>query len=138
MTDKSSGRITAATTIDTQTPFRFRIVHGADPTRKSEEYKAVTRTLSLGGLIFETPVVERDGLHISFTEASFGRNFLEIFLDLGRKLPSIQVIGQVEWYESRPAIRENVFVVGVTFVEIQPDAVALLRQHLRIATGLTR
>ncbi len=138
MNERTSSRGAAATTIDTHTPFRFRIVHGADPTRKSEEHKAVTRTLSLGGLIFETPVVERDGLHISFTEASFGRNFLEINLDLGRKLPPIQVVGQVEWYESRPGLRENVFIVGVSFVEMQADAVALLRQYIRMASGFSR
>lgn len=136
MTGKSSGHFTGTT--NAQTPFKFRIVHGADPTRKSEEHKAFTRTLSLAGLIFETPVVELDGLHLSFTEASFGRNFMEINLDLGRKLEPIQVIGQVEWYESRPGIRENMFIVGVTFLEIQPDAMALLRQYIKMAGGISR
>ena len=136
MTEKTSGHFTGTT--NAQTPFTFRIVHGADPTRKSEEHKAFTRTLSLGGLIFETPVVELDGLHLSFTEASFGRNFLEIHLDLGRKLESIQLSGQVEWYESRPGVRGNVFIVGVSFVEIQPDALALLRQYIRRAGGFLR
>jgi hypothetical protein len=136
MTGKTSGHFTGTT--NAQTPFKFRIVHGADPTRKSGEHKAFTRTLSLGGLIFESPVVELDGLHISFTEASFGRNFLEIILDLGRKIEPIQVVGQVEWYESRPGIRENVFIVGVSFLDMQPDSLALLRQYIKMSGGIVR
>jgi hypothetical protein len=131
MTDTKSGRVSSIASADTPVAFRFRVVHGTDQSRKSTEHKAFTRSLSLSGLIFEITTVDVDGLHISFTEASFGRNYLEIILDPGGKLPPIELLGQVEWYESRFTPRGDIFIVGVTFVDTQADAVALLRSLIR-------
>jgi hypothetical protein len=131
MSDIKSGRSTAVTSVSLPVPFRFRVVHGMESSRKSTEQRAVTRQLSLSGLIFEIPVVEVDGMHISFTEASFGRNFMEITLDLGKKTDPIEILGQVEWYESRYTPRGDIFIVGVSFVDIPADAIALLRGFIR-------
>jgi hypothetical protein len=138
MTDKTIGRIHTRVTVETQVPFRFRIVHGEDPSRKSAEQKAVTKSLGLAGLVFEASAVELDGFHISFTEASFGRNFMEIDLDLGRKFPGVSVIGQVEWYENRPGPRGAIFIIGVSFVDLQADAAAILRQFIGTVQSLAR
>jgi hypothetical protein len=131
MTDLTGGRISAVASVDTPVSFSFRVVHGADSSRKSEERRAVTKSLSLAGLVFEVPTVDVDGLHISFTEESFGRNFLEMVLEPGRKMPPIELLAQVDWYESRVTPRGHVFIVGVSFVDIQADAVALLRSLIR-------
>jgi hypothetical protein len=136
MTDRTGGRISAVASVDTPVSFAFRVVHGADSARRSEERRAVTKSLSLSGLVFEIPTVDVDGLHISFTEESFGRNYLEIVLDPGRKLPPIDVLGQVEWYESRTTPRGDIFIVGVIFVDIQADAIALLKSLIRRITSI--
>ncbi|MBI5569723.1 MAG: hypothetical protein HY914_07245 [Desulfomonile tiedjei] len=132
------GHIRAATVVEAAVPFRFKVVHGVDPSRKSSEQKAMTKSVSMTGLVFEIGGVEVDGMHISFTEESFGRNFLEIHLEVGRKFEAIRVMGQVEWYEARLSRMAHVFVVGVIFVDIQPDAIVILREYLRSLQGLLR
>lgn len=117
-------------TAEIQVPFRYRIVHGHDPSRKSTEQKAVTRSLNLAGLVFESKDVVKDGFHLSFTESSFGRNSLEISLDLGKKFRVIEVMGEVECYELRTSAAGETFIVGITFVDIEADDLALLREFL--------
>ena len=117
-------------TTDVQVPFRYRIVHGHDPSRKSAEQKAHTRSLNLAGLVFESKEVVKDGFHLSFTESSFGRNFLEISLDLGKKFRVIEVMGEVECYELRSSAAGETFIVGITFMDIQADDLAALREFL--------
>lgn len=132
------GRIRAATIVEAAVPFKFRVVHGTDPSRKSSEQKAVTKSLSMTALVFEIAGVEVDGMHISFTEETFGRNFLEIRLDLGKKWPAVTLLGQVEWYEARHSRLAHVFAVGVSFVDIQPDATVVLRDYLRALQSMLR
>lgn len=138
MTDRRSASYSSAMIVEAQVPFRFKVVHGTDPSRKSPEQKTATRSLSLNGLVFEIPWVEVGGLHISFTEASFGRNCLEISLELGRKWRTLELVGQVEWYEARPTRWGHVFIVGVSFVDVQPDALVLLKEFLRTLQSLQR
>lgn len=98
MTDQT--RPPANVTADIQVSFSFRVVHGDDPSRRSEPAKTVTRSLSLMGLVFESPSMEVGGFHLSFTPMSFAQNLLEITLDLGKKFKPIEVLGQVDWYKS--------------------------------------
>lgn len=117
-------------TAEVQVPFRYRIVHGHDPSRKSAEQKALTRSLNLAGLVFESKDMVKEGFHLSFTEDSFGRNSLEIALDLGKKFRVIEVLGEVECYELRSTASGETFIVGITFMDIQADDLALLREFL--------
>ena len=129
---KQPGRrgMTALMTAEVQVPFRYRIVHGHDPSRKSAEQKALTRSINLAGLVFESKEVVKDGFHLSFTESSFGRNSLEITLDLGKKFRVIEVMAEVECYELRSSAAGETFIIGITFMDIQADDLAVLREFL--------
>lgn len=135
MSDKPRRRIAAHMTADVHVPFRYRIVHGRDPSRKSSEQTARTKSLNLVGLSFETPHIEVEDFHLSFTEASYGRNSLEIVLDLGKRLGEVDLLGQVEWYESRQTQAGQYFIVGVGFIDVQADVMAAMREFLKHAQG---
>ena len=98
MVDKADNLMHSTFAAEVQLPFKYTVIHGEDPSRRSPQYKAVTRSLHLNGLIFETQKMEVDGFHLSFTGGTFGRNFLEIALDLGKRSNTVEVLGQVEWY----------------------------------------
>jgi hypothetical protein len=138
MADLSKPHEGAVTTAEIQIPFTFTIIHGIDPSRRSNEYKAKTRSLNLMGLVFEAPEMERDGFHLSFTDTTYGRNSLEIVLDLGKRFQSVEVIGQVEWYERRSTTAGHAFIVGVGFIDVPADALQILREYLQQAHVLAR
>ena len=127
--DKGSGvSIYASRTADVRVPFAFYVIHGDDPSRRSSIQKASTRSINLVGLVFETPQIEVESFHLSFTEASFSRNAIEIHLDLGKKYDKVELLAQVEWYERRSP---DAFIVGVNFVDIPADALEALRELLK-------
>jgi hypothetical protein len=125
----------AALATDIHVPFTYRIVHGRDMSRKSTVQHAKTRSMNLMGLTFDTPIIDPDSFHLSFTEGSYGRNSLEIILDLGKKIGYVEVLGQVEWYESRSSPQGHYFIVGVGFIDVQADAMASMREFLRHVQG---
>lgn len=138
MSDKQEQRSYIGATADVRVPFRYTIVHGGDPSLRSREQRATTASLNLMGLSFETDSMDQDGFHLSFTESTFGRNSLEITMDLGKKLGEIEILGQVEWYERQATITGHNFIVGVSFVDVQADELAALRKYLRQAQSLSR
>lgn len=125
-------------TADLQIPFKYTIIHGTDPSKKSAQQKGITKSLNLQGLIFEAPSMEAEGYHLSFTETTYGRNSLEITLDLGKRFGVIEVIGQVEWYERRTTVMGTSFIVGVNFIDVQADALAVLREFLQQSRGTAK
>lgn len=133
MADRSKPFTGAVTTAEIQVPFTFTIIHGTDHSRRSNQYKARTRSLNLMGLVFEAPEMERDGFHLSFTDTTYGRNSLEITLDLGKKFQNIEVMGQVEWYERRSTTAGYSFIIGVGFLDVPADAQQILREYLQQA-----
>jgi hypothetical protein len=138
MADRSKPHAGAVTTAEIQVPFTFTIIHGTDPSRRSNEYKAITRSLNLMGLVFEVPEMEKDGYHLSFTDTTYGRNSLEMILDLGKKFQNVEVMGQVEWYERRSTTSGHAFTVGVGFIDVPADSQQVLREYLQQAHGLAR
>jgi hypothetical protein len=138
MVDRADSPIHATIAAEVQVPFKYTVLHGEDTSRRSPQYKAVTRSLNLTGLIFETQKMEADGFHLSFTGGTFGRNFLEIALDLGKRFRTVEVLGQVEWYERRSTIIGHAFLVGVSFMDVQVEALAALRDFLQQAQALMR
>ncbi len=118
-------------TADIQIPFKFTIIHGADPDKKSKPQKAVTKSINLTGLVFESQKMDISGFHLSFTESTYGRNSLELVIDFGKRFGNMEVVGQVDWYERKNTLLGHAFTVGVTFIDVQADALALLRQFLK-------
>jgi hypothetical protein len=121
-----------------QIPFKFIVVHGADPTRRSSQQRAVTKSINLQGLIFETPEMEVDSYHLSFTESTYGRNSLEISLDLGKRFGTIELVAQVDWYERRSTHLGHCFSVGVSFIDVPTDIMGILREYLIIQRSLSQ
>jgi len=117
-------------TVEVQLPFTYTVIHGGDPSLRSSLQKAKTRSLNLVGLVFESPSMEVGGFHLSFTESAYGRNSLEITLDLGKKLGSVELLGQVEWYERRATLIGHSFMVGIAFIDVQADELTALREYL--------
>ncbi|MBI5249208.1 MAG: hypothetical protein HY912_06915 [Desulfomonile tiedjei] len=135
MSEKTGTRM-PATMAEIQLPFRFIVVHGSDPSRRSAEQKAVTKSINLQGLIFETPAMAVDDYHLSFTESTYGRNALEISLDLGKKYGTIELVAQVDWYERRSTALGHCFSVGVSFIDLPSDIMGILRDYLQVQRSL--
>ncbi|MGO9566240.1 MAG: hypothetical protein ACLP5H_01740 [Desulfomonilaceae bacterium] len=138
MVDRADNPMHSTIAAEVQIPFNYTVIHGEDPSRRSPQYKAVTRSLSLTGLIFETQKMEADGFHLSFTGGTFARNFLEISLDLGKRFSTVEVLSQVEFYERRSTIIGHAFLVGVSFVDVHVEALAALRDFLQQTQTLLR
>jgi len=138
MADKVDTVTHSTIAAEIQVPFKYTIIHGEDPSRRSQQYKGVTRSLNLTGLIFETQKMEADEFHLSFTGGTFARNFLEIALDLGKRFSTVEVLGQVEWYERRSTIIGHAFLVGVSFVDVPVEALEALREFLQQTQALMR
>jgi hypothetical protein len=112
-------------------PFKFTVLDGEDPSNRSGEHKAFTKAVTLSGFIFETPTMEADGFHLSFASGSFGRNVLEVQLELGKKWGVVELLAQVEWYEKRSTPMGGIFIVGVGYIDISADSLAELREFLQ-------
>lgn len=138
MSDGTKSHGAAVTAVEIQVPFSFTIIHGTDPARRSNAYKARTRSLHLMGLVFESPEMDHEGFHLSFTDTTYGRNSLEIILDLGKKFQKVEVMGQVEWYERRSTAVGYCFIVGVGFIDVPADALQILRDYIQQAHVLAR
>jgi hypothetical protein len=138
MADGSKYHMGAVAAAEIQVPFIFRIIHGTDPERRSNTFKTKTRSLHLMGLVFESAEMEHEGFHLSFTDTTYGRNSLEIVLDLGKKFQKVEVMGQVEWYERRSTTAGYCFIVGVGFTDVPADALQTLREYIQQAHQLAR
>jgi len=138
MSDRPPQRAYAIMTAEVQLPFKFSVIHGGDPSLRSSRQKGTTRSLNLMGLVFEAQSMEADGFHLSFTESAYGRNSLEITLDLGKKFGEVELLGQVEWYERRATAIGFNFVVGVSFIDVQADELTALRDFLHQINALKR
>jgi hypothetical protein len=131
MTDQIPRKKPAIMTADINVPFKYVVIHGLDPSKKSKEQKASTKALNMVGLIFSVDSMEKDGFHLSFTENSYSRNILEISLDLGAKSKNLELLGQVDWYERRITSEGDNFMVGVSFLDPPADALEVLKDFLR-------
>ena len=138
MADSSGSHPATRMAVEVQVSFRYTIINGADPSQRSTEQKAVAKTLTLAGLTFESPEMVVGGFHLSFADATFGRNTLEIVLDLGKKFDVVEVLGEVDFYERRSGPTGSSFLVGVVFTDIPADALAVLRDFLRQSQSATQ
>jgi hypothetical protein len=138
MAESSKYHLAAVAAAEIQVPFTLTIIHGTDPSRRSIPIKTKTRSLNLMGLVFESPAMEHEGFHLSFTDTTYGRNSLEMVLDLGKKFQRVEIMGQVEWYERRSTAAGHCFIVGVGFIDVPADALQTLREYIQQAHILAR
>jgi hypothetical protein len=138
MVESPKYHVATVAAAEIQVPFTFTIIHGTDPSRRSNVYKTRTRSLHLMGLVFESQEMEHEGFHLSFTDTTYGRNSMEIVLDLGKKFQKVEVMGQVEWYERRSTAAGHCFIVGVGFIDLPADTLQTLREYIQQAHQLAR
>lgn len=110
-------------------PMQYIVISGKDHMKVSEDTSGILESISLSGLVFQTPSVHVKDLHLSYDETPHIRNKLamEIHLPGRRKL---RAIGEVSWYEKSFVAKDPVFYVGVSFTEIHPEDRQTLKDHL--------
>jgi len=107
----------------------FSYIVVSDINRKvcSKTRLAQTEDISLGGLRFETKEIIVDGLHMSFdttSKASEGppiRNRLVLQFQVPGFSNSIEVWGEVAWYEVAEEGPEPTYAVGIEFINVSPE-----------------
>jgi hypothetical protein len=110
-------------------PMRFLVVSGRDHMQVSTSANGNLEDLSISGLVFQTPDIRKDALHLSYDESPLIRNRLILEIDLpgGHKFTSV---GEVSWYERSFVAKDSLYHVGVTFTEISPKDREALRDYL--------
>jgi hypothetical protein len=107
--------------------FSYVVVSGIDRKVCSKTRLAQTEDISLGGLRFETKEIIVDGLHMSFDKASRAsegppiRNRLVLQFQAPGFSDSIEVSGEVAWYEVAEEGPEPTYAVGIEFVNVSPE-----------------
>jgi hypothetical protein len=99
----------------------------------SELVEAKVRNLSMDGVAMESPVIEADGLHVSYNEHPSNKNriFLQWELPTGK---SIKAVGETVWFE-RVGGGKPLYVVGIRFIEISQESLQLLKDFLQVTSG---
>jgi len=107
---------------------QFHIVREGEGTRVSRLLEGRLRDVSPDGIALETTTIVADGLHISYDSVPAKRN--RVYLQFG--LPSgtaVKAVAETVWYE-RISSAENLFAVGLKFVEISKESRAALKAFL--------
>ncbi len=110
-------------------PLKYLVVSGKDEMKISRSVDGKVEDLSLSGLVFTTPSMRIDDLHLSYDESPLVRNKLTMEIDLpgGKK---ITAIGEVAWYERSLTMRDQIYHVGVNFKEMSPEDRQSLKDYL--------
>lgn len=108
---------------------KYLVVSGKDEMKISRSMDAKVEDLSLTGLVFQTPTMKVDGLHLSYDESPSLRNKLTIEINLPNRR-KINAIGEVSWYEKSFVKADPVYHVGVNFKEMSRDDREALRDYL--------
>lgn len=110
-------------------PMRFLVVSGRDHMQVSRSAHGKLEDLFLSGLVFQTPDIRQDDLHLSYDESPLIRNKLIVKIDFpgGRRFTAI---GEVSWYEKSFVAKDSVYHVGVSFTEITLEDREALKEYL--------
>lgn len=110
-------------------PLKYLVVSGEDEMKISRSVDGQVEDLSLSGLVFKTPSMRIDDLHLSYDESPLVRNKLTMEIDLpgGKK---ITAIGEVAWYERSLTMSDQIYHVGVNFKEMSPEDRQSLKDYL--------
>jgi len=87
----------------------------------SKTSQAKTKSISVNGVCLRTNKVQVDGLHICSSISGITKNKLKLEIDLPYKLKTINIIGEVSWYDMTPENDEYLYNVGVSFTKISDE-----------------
>lgn len=122
-------RITKTAPKRLRIPLKYLVISGRDEMKVSRSVSGILEDISMNGLIFKTPSVTVDDMHISYDESPLVRNRLTLEIDLpGRR--KVTALGEVSWYERSLVSKEKVFHVGVTFTEMSEEDRQILKDYL--------
>lgn len=108
---------------------KYLVISGKDEMKISRSLEAKVEDLSLSGLVFQTPSMRVDDLHLSYDESPILRNKLTMEIDLPNRR-KVTAIGEVSWYERSFVSKEAFYHVGVAFKEMSPEDRSVLRDYL--------
>jgi hypothetical protein len=120
---------------DSNVSFKYLVISGRDEMKISQSGSGTLEDITMTGLIFRTKTVHVDEIHISYDESPVIRNRLTLEIDLPGS-GKVTVMGVVSWYERSLTARDQIYHVGVTFMEISPEDREALRGYL-VATKRT-
>lgn len=108
---------------------KYLVISGKDEMKISRSLDAKVEDLSLSGLVFQTPSMRVDDLHLSYDESPVLRNKLTMEIDLPNQR-KVTAIGEVSWYERSFVSKDAFYHVGVAFKEMTPEDRNVLRDYL--------
>lgn len=108
---------------------KYLVISGKDEMKISRSLDAKVEDLSLSGLVFQTPTMRVDDLHLSYDESPILRNKITMEIDLPNQR-KVTAIGEVSWYERSFVSKDAFYHVGVAFKEMSPEDRSVLRDYL--------
>lgn len=108
---------------------KYLVISGKDEMKISRSLEAKVEDLSLSGLVFQTPTMRVDDLHLSYDESPVLRNKITMEIDLPNQR-KVTAIGEVSWYERSLVSKDVFYHVGVAFKEMSPEDRSVLRDYL--------
>jgi hypothetical protein len=117
---------------------RYKVVSGWDKNKASRFVLGIVQNISPDGLCLRTNTLEIDGLHISFDDTPLVRNKLRIELDLPSSRNTINLEGEVEWYEKEPGKNRDFYNVGVSFVKLKDEDRKTLKEYIKTIEEFTQ
>ena len=104
---------------------KFRIIAGENPTETSTESRGIINNISLNGLCLEAGLVQIGGFHISHDSSMTKKNRLRLKLQLPQKesksSDTINVLGEVVWYDKTDLNSQHPYRIGVQILEISKE-----------------
>lgn len=110
---------------------RYKVVSGWDKNKASKVVLGIVENISMDGLCLKTNTLEIDGLHVSFDDTPLVRNKLRIELDLPNSRNTINIDGEVEWYEKEHGKNRDFYNVGVSFVKLKDEDRKTLKEYIK-------
>jgi hypothetical protein len=108
---------------------KYLVISGKDEMKISRSLEAKVEDLSLSGLVFQTPTMKVDDLHLSYDESPVLRNKITMEIDLPNHR-KVTAMGEVSWYERSFVSKDTFYHVGVVFKEMSPEDRSALRDYL--------
>lgn len=113
-------------------PVRFHIVREGEGTKVSRLLEGMLRDVSAEGIAMETPCIETDGLHISYDSVPARKNRIYLQFELPSE-KAVKAVAETIWYE-RMSSADNLFAVGLKFLEISKESRAALKEFLEVSS----
>ncbi len=111
---------------------RFHIVREGEGTKVSRLLEGMLRDVSAEGIAMETPCIETDGLHISYDSVPARKNRIYLQFELPSE-KAVKAVAETIWYE-RMSSADNLFAVGLKFLEISKESRAALKEFLEVSS----